>query len=100
MEIDTVTIGTTEYNELRDFKRDIKNEKSFVLKGFFPDYVVEITSNDKVIIDLIETNNSLHKLVESKISNRMEIINKIKKMSLLELYKFRSSPESLINIFE
>ncbi|MDD5013467.1 MAG: hypothetical protein PHW73_00010 [Atribacterota bacterium] len=98
MEKDTVCISTKEYNELRDFKKDMEENHSLIIVRDYAYYSKRIITADKAVEDLAERVKALHEKLNTvneewikRIQNRTETI---RKLSVRQFRKWRKDPNN------
>ena len=90
--METVTINLDHYNNLRDFKKDIEDKKTFMV--YFDNFIgsgTKLITIDDAVIDIATANSNLmdenYKLRHPK--KKETTINDVKKMNIFQFIKWK-----------
>lgn len=86
---DTVTLSIEEYNRLRDFERDIKEEKVLLYSSGFCGDKLWIYTKEDAINFLLEENKGLGNEIDELMKEKTP--SQLKKMNIWEFLKWRKS---------
>jgi hypothetical protein len=93
MQANTVLLKVEEFNELRDFKKEIKKGYTYVLKSKNSAIWNVFVATDEAIKDLAEINDSLFKEITQMKEHEYD---NVKKMSIYQFLKLKYTRKPLI----
>ena len=89
MQKDTVILSIEEYNELRDFKKEIENGKTLILSTGFYGTKLFFYTKDEAIKLLIDASKDLEE--ENESLRKEKPTSQVKRMSIWQFLKWRKS---------